>query len=74
MQVGGVLQDRVAGGMAFSTGFLLLEVVLLMAARGEAQGVSLFESTYASLARWALRMQLATLRSVCIMVSSAIWN
>ena len=50
MQVGGVLQDRV-GGMAFSTGFLLLEVVLLMAARGEAQGVSLFESTYASLAR-----------------------
>lgn len=51
MQVGGVLQDRVAGGMAFSTGFLLLEVVLLMAARGEAQGVSLFESTYASLAR-----------------------
>jgi len=40
MQVGGVLQDRVAGGMAFSIGFLLLEVVLLMAARGEAQGVS----------------------------------
>lgn len=42
MQIGEVLQYRMAGGMSISTGFLLLEVVLLMAARGEAQ-VSYFK-------------------------------